>query len=270
MTQGVSSPQRWWLTPDWDVAPNVHALSTLRGGGLSAQAYASFNLAQHVGDDAEHVRANRALLRAAAKLPAEPLWLEQVHGIHVVEHPGPAATGAMPPRADAAVAFGPDRVCVVMTADCLPVVFADRAGTRIGVAHAGWRGLVGGVLEATVAALHAEPDQLVAWLGPAIGPAAFEVGTEVRDAFIARDAANEAAFVRNDAGRFQADLYRLARNALARVGVRRVSGGGRCTQHEAAEFFSFRRDGGRTGRMATLAWLGPRTPTDSHADRVLT
>ena len=153
MTQGVSSPQGSWLTPDWDVEPNVHALSTLRGGGLSAQAYASFNLAQHVGDDPEHVRANRALLRAAAKLPSDPLWLEQEHGIHVVEHPGPAATGAAQPRADACVAFEPGRVCVVMTADCLPVVFADRAGTRIGVAHAGWRGLVGGVLEATVAAL---------------------------------------------------------------------------------------------------------------------
>jgi polyphenol oxidase len=261
MTQGVSSPQGSWLTPDWDVAPNVHALSTLRGGGLSMDAYASFNLAQHVGDDPQHVRTNRALLRAAAVLPSEPLWLDQVHGIHVVEHPGPAATGAVPPRADAAVAFGPGRVCVVMTADCLPVVFADRAGTRIGVAHAGWRGLAGGVLEATVAALNVEPAQLVAWLGPAIGPAAFEVGPEVRDAFIARDAANDAAFVRNEAGRFQADLYGLARRALARAGVDRVSGGGRCTQREAAEFFSFRRDGGRTGRMATLAWLAPRTHT---------
>ncbi|MBK7904351.1 MAG: peptidoglycan editing factor PgeF [Proteobacteria bacterium] len=270
MTQGVSSPQGSWLTPDWDVAPNVHALSTLRGGGLSAQAYASFNLAQHVGDDPEHVRANRALLRAAVRLPSEPFWLEQVHGINVVEHPGPAATRAVQPLADAAVAFAPGRVCVVMTADCLPVVFADRAGTCVGVAHVGWRGLVGGVLEATVAALQAEPDQLVAWLGPAIGPDAFEVGSEVRAAFIARDAANDDAFLRNQAGRYQADLYRLARRALARVGVHHVSGGGRCTQREAAEFFSFRRDGGRTGRMATLAWLTPRTPADSHARRVLT
>ena len=157
-----------------------------------------------------------------------------------------------------------------MTADCLPVVFADRAGTRIGVAHAGWRGLVGGVLEATVSALRSEPGQLVAWLGPAIGPAAFEVGPEVRAAFIARDGANEAAFVRNAAGRFQADLYALARRALARVGLHQVSGGGRCTQHEAADFFSFRRDGGQTGRMATLAWLAPVTTTGSRAHRVLT
>jgi YfiH family protein len=262
MTQRVSSPQGSWLTPDWDVASNVHALSTLRGGGLSVQPFASFNLAQHVGDDPEHVRANRALLRAAAELPSEPLWLEQVHGIHVVEHPGSAATGAVQPRADAAVAFGPGCVCAVMTADCLPVVFADRAGTRIGVAHAGWRGLVGGVLEATVAALQAQPDQLIAWLGPAIGPAAFEVGPEVRDAFIARDAANDDAFVHNAAGRFQADLYHLARRALAGVGVHRVSGGGRCTRREGADFFSFRRDSGRTGRMATLAWLTPGTPAE--------
>lgn len=270
MTQGVSSPQGSWLTPDWGVAPNVHAISTLRGGGLSAGAFASFNLAQHVGDDPARVRANRALLRAAAKLPAEPLWLEQVHGTHVVEHPGPAASGATIPRADAAVAFEPDRVCVVMTADCLPVVLADRAGTRIGVAHAGWRGLAEGVLEATVAALRVDAAQLVAWLGPAIGPAAFEVGAEVRAAFIARDAGHEEAFVRNEAGRFQADLYRLARRALSRAGVERVSGGGRCTQREAAEFFSFRRDGGRTGRMATLAWLDPGTPAGSRAGRVLT
>jgi len=270
MTAGVTSPQGSWLTPDWDVAPTVHALSTLRGGGLSAQAFASFNLAQHVGDDPELVRANRALLRAAAKLPAEPLWLEQVHGIHVVEHPGPAANDGLPPRADAAVAFESGRVCVVMTADCLPVVFTDRAGTRIGVAHAGWRGLVGGVLEATVSALQTEPGQLVAWLGPAIGPAAFEVGPEVRAAFIERDGANEAAFARNAVGRFQADLYDLARLALARAGLHQVFGGDRCTQREAADFFSFRRDGGRTGRMATLAWLAPATATGSRTDRVLT
>jgi YfiH family protein len=254
--RGVSSTQGSWLTPEWTAPPGVRALSTLRGGGLSAGHYASFNLAAHVGDDPELVRANRALLRAAAELPGEPLWLEQVHGIDVAEHRGDHDAAA-PTRADAAVAFSPGRVCVVMTADCLPVVFADRAGTRVGVAHAGWRGLVGGVLEATIAALQVPPDQLVAWLGPAIGPAAFEVGAEVRAAFVARAAEHEAAFVRNATGRFQADLYQLARQALRRAGVTRVSGGGRCTSSEAAEFFSFRRDGGRTGRMATLAWLEP-------------
>jgi YfiH family protein len=245
-----------WLTPDWDVPPQVRAISTLRaGGGISTGAYATLNLAQHVGDDPAHVHANRAWLRQTAGLPAEPLWLEQVHGIDVVSHAAPRATSEMPPRADAAVAFEPGRVCVVMTADCLPVVFADRAGTRIGVAHAGWRGMVGGVLEATVAALRTPPAELVAWLGPAIGPDSFEVGPEVRDAFVARDAGNAESFMRNAAGRYQADLYALARRTLARAGVRAVSGGGRCTQRESGQFFSFRRDGGRTGRMATLAWL---------------
>jgi YfiH family protein len=245
-----------WLRPDWNVPPHVRAISTLRaGGGVSTGAYATLNLAQHVGDDPAHVHANRAWLREAARLPAEPLWLEQVHGIDVVSNAASRAVDALPPRADAAVAFEPGRVCVVMTADCLPVVFADRAGTRIGVAHAGWRGLVGGVLEATVAALRAPPAELVAWLGPAIGPDSFEVGPEVRDAFIARDANNADGFTRNAAGRYQADLYALARQALARAGVPAVTGGGRCTQRESGQFFSFRRDGGRTGRMATLAWL---------------
>jgi YfiH family protein len=248
--------QSAWLTPDWEVPAHVHAVSTLRaGGGVSTVAYASLNLAQHVGDDPALVRANRAWLRETASLPAEPLWLEQVHGIEVVVNTGSPVVDAVPPRADAAVAFEPGRVCVVMTADCLPVVFADRAGTRIGVAHAGWRGLVGGVLEATVDALRAPPAELVAWLGPAIGPDSFEVGAEVRDAFIARDAANAGSFTVNAAGRHQADLYALARQSLARAGVRTVTGGGRCTQRESAQFFSFRRDGGRTGRMATLAWL---------------
>jgi YfiH family protein len=236
------------------MSPAVRALSTLRRGGVSTGSYDSFNLALHVGDDAALVAANRQLLRRAAGLPAEPLWLEQVHGIHVVENSGRTG-GAAPPTADAVVAFGPGRVGVVMTADCLPVVFADLAGTRIGVAHAGWRGLVGGVLQATVGALGADPAQLVAWLGPAISQAAFEVGPEVHEAFLSRDPATRDAFVPNSSGRWQADLYRLARAALERAGVGAVCGGGRCTVRERDDFYSFRRDGGRTGRMATLAWL---------------
>lgn len=259
MSAGHGPGQGAWLAPAWDAPANVHALSTLRSGGVSVGPYASFNLAQHVGDDPAHVAANRARLRAAAGLPGEPLWLEQVHGSDVVVHEKTRSSPAMPPRADAAVAFAPGRVCVVMTADCLPVVFTDRAGTRVGVAHAGWRGLVGGVLEATIRALHAAPAELVAWLGPAIGPDAFEVGAEVRAAFIERHAANDAGFSRNAAGRYQADLYALAKIALGRAGVSSITGGGHCTQRESGRFFSFRRDGGRTGRMATLAWLSPAT-----------
>lgn len=242
-----------WLLPDWPAPPGVHALSTRRAGGVSRGEFASFNLARHVGDDPAAVQSNREQLRLRAGLPAEPLWLEQVHGTEVVEHAG--QVGASPPRADAAVAFEPGRVCVVMTADCLPVVFTDVGGTRVGVAHAGWRGLAGGVLEATIDALRVAPGQLMAWLGPAIAQPAFEVGPEVRGAFVARNPEHEAAFRANDAGRFQADLYLLARQVLVRAGVRGIHGGGRCTATESHDFFSFRRDGGRTGRMATLAWL---------------
>jgi polyphenol oxidase len=242
-----------WLLPDWPAPPGVHALSTRRAGGVSRGEFASFNLARHVGDDPAAVQANREQLRVRAGLPAEPLWLEQGHGTGVVEHAGQVVAG--PPRADAAVAFEPGRVCVVMTADCLPVVFADLAGTRVGVAHAGWRGLAAGVLEATVDALRIAPGRLMAWLGPAIAQPAFEVGPEGRGAFVARNPEHELAFRANDSGRFQADLYLLARQALVRAGVRDIYGGDRCTAAEPDDFFSFRRDGGRTGRMATLAWL---------------
>jgi YfiH family protein len=241
-----------WLTPDWRVPARVHVLSTLRTGGCSAAPYDSLNLAAHVGDADTCVRDNRRMLRDAATLPAEPLWLQQVHGTDVVVHDG-NCTGA--PTADAAITTLPGHVCAVMTADCLPVVLADRAGTRVGVAHAGWRGLVAGVVEATLAALDCAPADVVAWLGPAIGPGAFEVGAEVRDAFASRLPELGACFSPNARGRFQADLYSLARRQLAAAGVASVDGGTWCTASDPRRFFSFRRDG-TTGRMATLAWLG--------------
>lgn len=247
----MTAPAPGWIVPEWPAAPQVRVLSTLRAGGVSDGPYASLNLAAHVGDRPEAVAANRRLLGEAAHLPGEPLWLEQVHGVDVARHQG---TDVAPPRADAAVAFGRGRVCAVLTADCLPVVLVDRAATRVGVAHAGWRGLLAGVVQATVAALEVPAAQLHAWLGPAIGPAAFEVGPEVRDAFRARDARNDACFAANPRGRYQADLYRLARVALADAGVDSVHGGGWCTHDDPERFFSFRRDG-VTGRMATLAWL---------------
>jgi len=231
----------------------VRFVQTLRNGGVSAAPFADFNLAAHVGDDPASVAENRRRLRVAHELPAEPLWLEQVHGREVAIHDGRHAVGVIP-RADAAVAFEPRQVCVVMTADCLPVVVADRDGTRVGIAHAGWRGLAGGVLEATITALAVPPGTLHAWLGPAIGPEAFEVGDEVRTAFVDQDAASAEAFHRNEHGRWFADLYALARRRLEGLGVASVSGGGLCTLGDAQHFFSYRRDG-RTGRMATLAWL---------------
>lgn len=239
-----------WLVPEWSASRRIRVVSTLRGGGLSAGPYQSLNLASHVGDDAGSVAGNRRRLRDAAQLPAEPLWLDQVHGTTVVRNDGQDA----PPRADAAFATRPGRVCAVLTADCLPVVLADRAGTCIAVAHAGWRGLAAGVVEATVAALDRNPRELLAWLGPAIGPAAFEVGADVREAFLRRSPRMADCFEPDARGRFRADLYGLARLVLAGAGLVEVHGGGRCTVGEPAHFFSFRRDRS-TGRMATLAWL---------------
>ena len=239
-----------WIAPDWSAPAHVRVLSTLRAGGVSDGRYASLNLAAHVGDRPAAVAANRLLLREAAHLPAEPLWLEQVHGTDVIRHPGDSRHV----RADASVAFEPGRVCAVMTADCLPVVLTDRGGTRLGVAHAGWRGLLDGIVEATIAALGTTPAELRAWLGPAIGPDAFEVGDEVRAVFAERNQAAVEYFRRNERNRYQADLYGLARLALAAAGVGSVHGGGWCTHRESERFFSFRRDG-VTGRMATLAWL---------------
>jgi len=236
------------LLPDWPAPPGVRAAMTLRAGGASGGPYASLNLGDHVGDEADAVAENRRRLRQALALPAEPLWLEQVHGTDVARFGGPVC-----PRADAAVALAPGQVCAVMVADCLPVLLADRAGTCVAAAHAGWRGLAAGVLEATVAALPVDPSQLVAWLGPAIGPEAFEVGPEVRDAFQAADPATEAAFRPGTGDRWMADVYLLARQRLARAGVTDVHGGGWCTVSDPGRFFSYRRDG-VTGRMAAVIW----------------
>jgi len=207
------------------------------------------------------VASNRARLRAALSLPREPLWLAQVHGSRVHRARAVPAGGDATPEADAAVTFEPERVLAVLTADCLPVVIARRDGTAVGIAHAGWRGLCAGVVEAACSALGAPAAELVAWLGPAIGPAAFEVGHEVRAAFIADDAGASAAFAPNARGRWQADLYALARRRLARAGVRSVTGGGLCTYGDSRRWYSYRRDG-PTGRMATLAWLDARADTE--------
>ena len=236
------------LLPDWPAPPGVRAAMTLRTGGASGGPYASLNVGDHVGDEPTAVAENRWRLREALSLPAEPLWLEQVHGTNVARF-GPSAK----PRADAAVALEPGQVCAVMVADCLPVLLADLTGTCVAAAHAGWRGLAAGVLEATVAALPADPSELVAWLGPAIGPEAFEVGPEVRQAFLAVDAAAEVAFRPGTGDRWLADVYALARQRLAGAGVTNVHGGGLCTVSDPARFFSYRRDG-VTGRMAAVIW----------------
>jgi YfiH family protein len=263
-TMGLLQPQ--WLTPDWPVPATVRALSTLRAGGASGPPFASLNLGSHVGDDATAVAENRCALRDAAALPAEPAWLEQVHGTHVLDLDSEALAGAASPTrpADAAVTRQPERVCAILTADCLPILFASAVGDRVGATHAGWRGLAAGVIEATVAALGTPPRQLLAWLGPAIGPRHFEVGAEVREEFLRRAGAGDtaavnAAFVANARGRYMADLYALAGLRLRRLGVERIYAGGECTYTDDARYYSHRRDG-RTGRQATLIWLehGPR------------
>ena len=239
-----------FLLPDWPAPANVRAVVTTRRGGVSPPPYDTFNLATHVEDDPRAVAANRARLIEALALPAEPLWLNQIHGTGVVD----AASAAQGGDADGAFATAPGVVCAVMTADCLPVLLCDRSGTRVAAAHAGWRGLLGGVVEAAAAALDRPAHELLAWLGPAIGPDAFEVGEEVRAAFLADDPGAGAAFRPSPAGRWLADIYALARRRLARMGVTSVHGGGLCTLNDAERFYSYRRDG-RTGRMASLIWL---------------
>jgi YfiH family protein len=240
------------FVPCWAAPANVRTLQTTRRGGVSRGPWASLNLGDHVGDEPGAVAANRAAVRCL--LPAEPAWLRQVHGTVAVD----AAPGGKMPEADAAWTRRPDRVCVVMTADCLPVLFCDRAGSVVAAAHAGWRGLLAGVLESTVAAMGVAPAELLAWLGPAIGPHRFEVGDEVRAAFAARDTHAGACF-RPGArpGKWLCDLPALARQRLAACGVRDVTGSDECTVDQPDRYFSFRRDG-TTGRMATMIWLEAR------------
>ncbi len=239
------------IVPDWPVPPNVRALVSTRAGGSSSAPWDGFNLGEHVGDSAAAVAANRARLREM--LPAEPAWLSQVHGTAVAD--ADAAIGV--PVADAAVARTPGKVCAVLTADCLPVLFCDESGTVVAAAHAGWRGLAAGMLEVTVERMGVPAHRILAWLGPAIGPAAFEVGEEVRAAFVDADSAAAASFARGkQPGKWMADLFGLARRRLTGAGVERIHGGGVCTYADARRFYSYRRDG-VTGRFASLVWIRP-------------
>ena len=242
------------IFPDWPAPARVRALQTTRQGGFSAAPYASLNLGSHVGDAPLAVARNRMALNTL--LPSEPVWLNQVHGVTVVD----VGQASCLPQADASVSNRPGGVCVVMTADCLPVLLCDAAGRVVGAAHAGWRGLCDGVIEATVACMGVAPGSLMAWLGPAIGPSAFEVGEEVRAAFLAQQPEAETAFTPASGnagvggGKWYADIFALARLRLAALGIERVYGGGVCTYSDAERFFSYRRDG-VTGRMGSFIWL---------------
>ena len=246
-----------WLVPDWPASDVVEAFSTTRAGGVSSGRHATLNLAAQGADDEAAVAENRR--RVQTYLPSPPVWLQQVHGRAVVRLDAPSAVVARShaPVADAAVTSSPGIVLAIRSADCLPVLFADRDGRAVGAAHAGWRGLAQGVLEATVAALTdcgVPAARLCAWIGPGIGAGAFEVGRDVRDAFCGADAAATAQFVATGGDKWRADLPALARRRLAACGVADVGGGALCTWTDAARFYSFRRDG-ETGRHATFVWL---------------
>lgn len=243
------------IVPDWPAPANVSAFFTTRRGGASQGEFTSLNLGLHVSDEPRHVQENRA--RLLAMLPSAPRWLNQVHGTNVFEicggEPGPSNDGA--PQADAAMTCEVGKVCAVLVADCLPVLFCNDDGSCVAAAHAGWRGLAAGVLEQTAATMKSPPPRTMAWLGPAIGSSAFEVGQDVVDAFTSQSVDARKAFttIENKPGKYLADIFQLARQRLNAVGIERIYGGEFCTVSDPARFFSYRRDG-RTGRMAGVIW----------------
>ncbi len=239
------------IEADWPAPAHVKACVTTRLGGVSVEPYAGFNLADHVEDDPAAVQQNRRLLREHLHLPAEPCWLEQVHGVAVTDAGDPAADR----RADASFTHRSQVVCSVLTADCLPVLICNRDGSQVAAAHAGWRGLQAGVIEQTLQTFTDAREELLVWLGPAIGPSAFEVGDEVKQAFEQDLPIAAEAFQPHGPGHWLADIYRLARQRLQAAGIEAVYGGGLCTYQDATRFYSYRRDG-KTGRMASLIWMG--------------
>ncbi|MDD5384941.1 MAG: peptidoglycan editing factor PgeF [Gallionella sp.] len=242
------NPLEHCIIPGWPAPARVKAIQTTRQGGVSAAPYDSLNLGNHVGDNPLAVERNRILLNKL--LPSEPVWLEQIHGTLVAN----ADRASCQPQADACIARHRESVCAVMTADCLPVLLCDAQGSVVGAAHAGWRGLCDGVIEATVLTMSVAPQSLMAWLGPAISQEAFEVGEEVRAAFVAIQPQAALAFTPGQSGKWFADIYALARLRLNALGVTQIYGGGHCTYREREQFFSYRRDG-VTGRMGTFIWL---------------
>jgi len=237
------------LWADWSAPEKIRALTTTRAGGVSESKFRSLNLADHVDDDISHVQENRQRLCRHLNIQ-QPLWLKQVHGVEVVN----AQTAKSPVEADAIVSFQTNQPCAVMTADCLPLLFCNQSATKVAAAHAGWRGLANGVIEATVSAMQENNDALMVWLGPAIGPKQFEVGQDVFDAFVAHDAQAKLAFEQTDETHYLADVYQLARQRLKKLGIEAVYGGGLCTYSDEERFYSFRRNP-VTGRMASLIWI---------------
>jgi len=240
------------ITPDWPAPTHIHAYSTCRNGGVSEAPYHSFNFGEHVGDDQANIEANRSLLKKRLNLPTEPIWLKQVHSTIVL----PAIPANRGQEADALFSQQPNQVCVVTTADCLPLLLCDRNGTQVAAIHAGWRGLANGIIENTLQKMNLPANQILAWLGPAIGPRVYELGDEVRQYFIDKDAEASRSFVPSkNAGRWLGNLYSLATLRLEKQNISAIYGGEYCTYSASEQFFSYRRDGIKTGRMASLIWM---------------
>lgn len=237
------------IVADWPAPDHVRAFTTIRKGGVSEGLYDSLNLASHVGDQSSAVTSNRQLLKASFELPAEPCWLKQTHSNRVID-----ANSFDDSDADAAWTSSKDTVCAVLTADCLPVFFSNKDGGCVAIAHAGWRGLLNGVISATFAAMQIKPDDCLVWLGPSTGPDAFEVGAEVMQSFTEKNRVTRQCFKQKDEQHWLCDMYQLARIELEQLGVNQVFGGGLCTYTDKENFYSFRRDG-NTGRMASLIWM---------------
>ena len=244
------------ITPNWPAPDNIHAFSSTRVAGESKGVYAGLNLAQHVGDDPQTVEKNRRQLSIALNLPNEPFWLNQVHQATALNSSTQQINleDSITPSADASFSLQANHVCAVMTADCLPVLICNSQGDKVSAIHAGWRGLAEGVIENSVAGLNERPGRLMAWLGPAIGPQAFEVGEDVRHVFVEKFAQADTAFMQNRPGHYLADIYQLARLVLSSVGVKAIYGGEYCTFTDANHFYSYRRDG-TTGRQVSLIWF---------------
>lgn len=239
----------WTIKPEWPAPPSINAYTTLRTGGVSFRPYDSFNLATHVGDDPQLVAQNRAKLNEILSLPNDPIWIQQTHSTITLE----ATPATENKEADASFTYQPNTVCIVLTADCLPILFCNRQGTYVAAIHAGWRGLANGIIESALKSISFPLEDLLVWLGPGIGPTAFEVGNDVRTLFIQHQAEATSAFLPHN-NRWRANLYELAKLRLAQQGVTAVFGGDLCTFSDANRFFSYRRDGEKTGRMATLIW----------------
>lgn len=239
-----------YITPDWPASKNIRCKTTTRKGGFSRNIYKGLNLGLHVNDDAKHVQKNRQLLKGDLNLPNDPIWLNQVHGSQVIQLSDAIDKNL---SADAVYTEEVGVICAVLTADCLPVVFCTQSGSYVAVAHAGWRGLLNGVLENTLRALPIDNAGIMCWLGPAIGPNIFEVGEEVYEQFVIKDSMHENSFQMQNNSKYLANIYQLAKNVLSSNGVKNVYGGEFCTHTQEDRFFSYRRDG-QTGRMATLIW----------------